>query len=50
MSHVLAVESLAHHHRDPFDRLLIAQAGYEGFHFVSRDRYVVQYGLPHILA
>ncbi len=50
MSHALAVESLSHHHRDPFDRLLIAQANYEGFHFVSRDRHVVRYGLPHILA
>jgi PIN domain nuclease of toxin-antitoxin system len=50
MSHALAVESLPHHHRDPFDRLPIAQANFEGFHLVSRDRYVVQYSVPHILA
>lgn len=48
--HVLAVRSLLAHHRDPFDRLLIAQACHEGFHLVSRDRYVAQYGVPHIVA
>lgn len=50
MAHALAVEALPHHHRDPFDRLLIAQANFEGFHLVSRDRYVSQYIVSHILA
>jgi PIN domain nuclease of toxin-antitoxin system len=27
--HVLALESLPNHHKDPFDRLLIAQANVE---------------------
>ena len=38
--HALAVESLPPHHRDPFDRLLIAQARHEGFKLVSRDAHV----------
>jgi PIN domain nuclease of toxin-antitoxin system len=48
--HVLAVRSLPDHHRDPFDRLLIAQARHEGFHLVSRDGHVARYGVPQIVA
>jgi PIN domain nuclease of toxin-antitoxin system len=48
--HVLAAEALPPHHRDPFDRLLIAQASYEGFRFVSRGSHVARYGVPHIIA
>lgn len=35
--HVLAVSPLPLHHRDPFDRLLIAQAIVEGLQVVSSD-------------
>ena len=38
LEHVLAVEHLPPHHRDPFDRLLIAQAQVEAFTLVTRDR------------
>lgn len=48
--HALAVRALPQHHRDPFDRLLIAQASHEGFKLVSRDSYVARYGVPHIVA
>ena len=48
--HALAVETLPDHHRDPFDRILIAQAQREGFKLVSRDRRVPLYGVPHIVA
>jgi len=48
--HALAVEMLPGHHRDPFDRLLIAQAQYEGIKLVSRDSHVPLYGVPHIVA
>ena len=48
--HALAVLALPKHHRDPFDRLLIAQARQEGFKFVSRDPYVASYGVPQIVA
>jgi PIN domain nuclease of toxin-antitoxin system len=50
IAHALAVETLPQHHRDPFDRLLIAQGRHEGFEFVSRDSHVALYGVPHILA
>jgi PIN domain nuclease of toxin-antitoxin system len=49
-AHALAVQTLADHHRDPFDRLLIAQAQLEGFKLVSRDPYIPRYGVPHIVA
>ncbi|MGZ3414348.1 MAG: type II toxin-antitoxin system VapC family toxin, partial [Isosphaeraceae bacterium] len=48
--HALAVATLPLHHRDPFDRLLIAQARHEGFKFVSRDSHVARYDVPHIVA
>src|SRR5258707_12108504 len=35
IAHTQAVRSLPDHHRDPLDRLLIAQARHEGFGFVS---------------
>jgi PIN domain nuclease of toxin-antitoxin system len=36
--HVAVLSKLPLHHRDPFDRLLIAQAMAEGLTVVSRDR------------
>jgi PIN domain nuclease of toxin-antitoxin system len=48
--HAQAVRVLPDHHRDPFDRLLIAQAKYEGFRLVSRDQQIVRYGVSHIVA
>jgi PIN domain nuclease of toxin-antitoxin system len=40
---VLAVESLPRRHRDPFDRMLIAQAQLEGMTLVTSDREVRHY-------
>jgi PIN domain nuclease of toxin-antitoxin system len=37
LTHTLALESLPMHHKDPFDRLLIAQAQVEGATLLSRD-------------
>ena len=37
LAHVLAAESLPLHHRDPFDRLLIAQATIEDVPIVTAD-------------
>ena len=48
--HALALRALPDHHRDPFGRLLLAQARHEGFLFVSRDNRVASYGVPYILA
>jgi PIN domain nuclease of toxin-antitoxin system len=36
-AHAAAAEHLPPHHRDPFDRMLVAQAGIEGAALVSRD-------------
>lgn len=41
--HGLAVASLPLHHRDPFDRLLIAQARQEGLTLVTADKRIHAY-------
>ena len=38
LDHVLTLEKLPSHHKDPFDRLLIAQAISEGMTIVTHDR------------
>lgn len=37
LAHALAIETLPLHHKDPFDRLLIAQAKVEQLSIMSRD-------------
>jgi PIN domain nuclease of toxin-antitoxin system len=46
LSHALEVRRLPHHHSDPFDRLLIAQAQVEGLTLVSADHRIKNYDLP----
>lgn len=41
--HALQVGALPHHHRDPFDRLLLAQALVEGLTFLTVDRQLAAY-------
>jgi len=41
--HVRLVETLPYHHRDPFDRLLIAAATVEDMTFLSADENVPKY-------
>ena len=36
--HTLLVSQLEFHHRDPFDRLIIAQAIYENMTIITNDR------------
>ena len=43
--HAEAVERLPWHHRDPFDRLLVAQASVERCTLVSADRGLAAYGI-----
>lgn len=43
--HAEAVEHLPWHHRDPFDRLLVAQASVERCALVSPDRQLAAYGV-----
>lgn len=42
--HAAAVEELPLHHRDPFDRLLVAQAQTEPMRLLTRDPVVALYG------
>lgn len=44
--HTLAVSSLPHLHKDPFDRLLIAQAMVEGITLLTSDPVVASYPGP----
>ena len=43
LPHVFTLDSLPPHHRDPFDRILIAQAQVEGLTIISRDSEFAQY-------
>jgi PIN domain nuclease of toxin-antitoxin system len=43
--HTAKVEKLPYHHRDPFDRLLIAQAMTENLCVVSANRAFADYGV-----
>jgi PIN domain nuclease of toxin-antitoxin system len=43
VKHILTLDLLPHHHRDPFDRLLIAQSMDEGIPILSRDPAFRQY-------
>lgn len=45
MQHVIAVSELPLYHRDPFDRMLVAQAQVEGLVFVTADDTIAQYGV-----
>jgi len=45
LDHVLRLDSLPPLHKDPFDRLLVAQALAEGLPLVSHDPVVTQYPL-----
>jgi PIN domain nuclease of toxin-antitoxin system len=44
--HVIAVENLPPIHRDPFDRMLVAQAIVEGITLITADSTVAQYPAP----
>lgn len=49
-SHALQVATLPRHHRDPFDRLLIAQAQLEGMPILTVDRALDDYDVEVIRA
>lgn len=44
--HAVAIESLPPIHKDPFDRLLVAQATIEGITLLTADSLVAQYPGP----
>ena len=43
MKHVLVAARLPFHHRDPFDRMLLAQATAEGIPILTADRVMAMY-------
>jgi PIN domain nuclease of toxin-antitoxin system len=47
-THILTNSVLDFHHRDPFDRLIIAQAKSEGFTLVSKDEMFKDYNINWI--
>ncbi len=44
-AHALAVSTLPWHHRDPFDRMLVAQSLAEGCTLISKDGTLKSYGV-----
>lgn len=50
VDHAHAVGSLPLHHRDPFDRMLVAQALAERLTLVTRDPHIPAYGVPLLRA
>ena len=44
--HAVAIDSLPPLHKDPFDRLLVAQATVEGITLLTADAWVAQYPGP----
>ena len=48
--HIVRVQNLPLHHRDPFDRMMIAQAIEDGLTIMTRDRHFRAYGVPVLTA
>lgn len=48
--HVLQIEGLPPHHRDPFDRILVAQAQVESIQFMTADKILTAYDVPILWA
>jgi PIN domain nuclease of toxin-antitoxin system len=46
--HIAKVETLPFHHRDPFDRLLVAQLLTEKMSIISADTVLSEYGIKRI--
>jgi PIN domain nuclease of toxin-antitoxin system len=50
LAHARRVHSLPPRHRDPFDRMLVAQALEDGLTVVTHDAMVIAYGAPSLWA
>ena len=46
VAHVDRLDALPDWHRDPFDRILVAQALVEGLTFATKDAALARYGVP----
>ncbi len=49
IDHVLKLEDLANHHKDPFDRILVAQALAEPIKLITHDNILQQYSPDLVL-
>jgi PIN domain nuclease of toxin-antitoxin system len=49
VAHTMLAGKLPALHKDPFDRMLVAQATLEGLTLVTRDRALVEYGVPILI-
>jgi PIN domain nuclease of toxin-antitoxin system len=47
-AHAYALGQLSAIHKDPFDRILLAQAASEGWTLISNDRLVRRYAVPTV--
>ena len=43
--HLIELSSLPYHHKDPFDRLLIAQTIYQDFSIITKDPLISNYNV-----
>jgi len=50
MNHVNRLNELPDFHSDPFDRIMIAQAIEETLILITRDKGILQYPFPTLLA
>ena len=50
VAHAIAAGRLPLYHRDPFDRMLVAQASLESLTLLTADKQQAAYGVPVILA
>jgi PIN domain nuclease of toxin-antitoxin system len=48
VAHALKAAQLPLHHRDPFDRMLVAQASLESLTLLTNDERLKAYGIPAI--
>ena len=48
LSHALQVYALPNHHRDPFDRLLVAQGQFENMPILTADPLIAKYDVETI--
>ncbi len=48
LEHIMRMHYLPHHHRDPFDRMLVAQAQVESLTIMTSDRDLAQYGVATV--
>ena len=50
LDHINLIKDLPLIHKDPFDRMIIAQSIVEGIPLVTADKHIHQYDFPHVKA